>query len=377
MADTESFKQQFLDFANRFVRLRGDDHSDEKGSELVRLVAAKAGRLAKQLVDAGAEWLDLRDRNPSTDMKWRDLGPTVGDCMQLERRYGQTPSLDDDFRWEWPLLDDDDETWYDTWHVVCVRVQGDADPGIGARRRVMEESYYDPEERPHFWLWTEQNAADWRQQAEDYATVCQAIAARCRCEIPDTPDVASADTAIRPDYAFREVGASMEVIFSEERGMINASMLGCRYIRQLLMSPNKPIGSQTLRGEVASASDANPMNDRAQETLNVVLGKLREIEGELESARSVNDTLVVDELESEKRKLVDFVKKESGLGGKARSDASKAANAARSAVTQAIAWFYKKLDPTMPLCVAFFKQHIQTGASCRYSPPNDPPDWHF
>ena len=98
--------------------------------------------------------------------------------------------------------------------------------------------------------------------------------------------------------------------------------------------------------------------------------RLHEIEAELTEAESANDTGRIERLEEERERLLDEMRKATGLGGLDRK-MGDAAECARSAVTWRIRNATKKLDAAHPALARHLANSVKTGVFCSYTPEKE------
>ena len=98
--------------------------------------------------------------------------------------------------------------------------------------------------------------------------------------------------------------------------------------------------------------------------------RLREIEAELAEAEEANDPGRAERLEEERERLLDEMRKATGLGGRDRK-MGDAAERARSAVTWRIRNAIKKLDAAHPALARHLGNSIKTGVFCSYTPEKE------
>jgi hypothetical protein len=98
--------------------------------------------------------------------------------------------------------------------------------------------------------------------------------------------------------------------------------------------------------------------------------RLREIEAELAEAESANDNGRAGRISEERERLLDEMRKATGLGGRDRK-MGDSAERARTAVTWRIRHAIKKLEPAHPALARHLALSIQTGVFCSYTPEKE------
>jgi hypothetical protein len=98
--------------------------------------------------------------------------------------------------------------------------------------------------------------------------------------------------------------------------------------------------------------------------------RLGGIEAELTEADSANDSGRVERIEEERERLLDEMRKATGLGGRDRK-MDDAAERARSAVTWRIRNAIKKLDAAHPALARHLANSVKTGVFCSYTPEKE------
>jgi TolB-like protein len=166
---------------------------------------------------------------------------------------------------------------------------------------------------------------------------------------------------------FRKEGALWMVCFEHEVAHAQ-EVRGFKDIAQLLAQPHDELHCLALSGQPANAGHGVEVLDaqarRAYRT------RLREIEADLAEAATTNDAGRAETLEEEKERLLDEMRKATGLGGRARrmGDISERA---RSAVTWRIRHAIKKLEAVHPSFARHLRVSLKTGVFCSYEPEKE------
>jgi hypothetical protein len=156
-------------------------------------------------------------------------------------------------------------------------------------------------------------------------------------------------------------------------------MKGLHYLRALLQRPDVEITALEMsamaagHGTAVAEPDAGERLDRR--ALTAYRNRLREIDQELDEARSWNDPARAERIEAEREALLRELAGATGLGGRARSMGGTAERA-RVAVRKAIAATLDRIDAEDPATARLLRRTIHTGTVCRYEQdPDTPVDW--
>lgn len=176
--------------------------------------------------------------------------------------------------------------------------------------------------------------------------------------------------------SFRLEGENYQIRYSGRQFTLSNSV-GLWYLRELLSHPNKvfdPLELESARTGVRGRSSNSSTGESFDaEAKREYARKLSEIDEELEEAAQFNDLASIERLQSDREKLIDYISKATGKGGKARisTDASRARKNVRQQVNRDIDRI-SKFSPELA-------DHLRTafqGESLCYRPTQDP-GWQF
>ena len=177
----------------------------------------------------------------------------------------------------------------------------------------------------------------------------------------------SAPTAWPVGNIFRKEGALWMVCFEHEVAHV-PEMRGLLDISQLLARPGEEMHCLALSGQPADTGrGVEVLDDQAKRAYR---HRLREIEAELVEAESANDPGRAGRMEEERERLLDEMRKATGLGGRDRK-MGDAAERARTAVTWRIRHAIKKLEAAHPALARHLGHSIKTGVFCSYTPEKE------
>ena len=146
-----------------------------------------------------------------------------------------------------------------------------------------------------------------------------------------------------PEYLYKLDGAVYKVRFEGEMGTIDASLKGAGYIFRLLQRPYEPFEAVDLRGGVRQTDSGSAEHRERKESLRKCNERLKEINSELAEAVEKADSLVADELQQERQKILAEVNRLTRKGGRLRRPTSgDPKEAARVSVRQSINLVKKK-----------------------------------
>jgi len=163
---------------------------------------------------------------------------------------------------------------------------------------------------------------------------------------------------------FRKEGALWTVCFEHEVANIS-EVRGLQDIAQLLARPGEEMHCGALYGQPTDTSRGVEVLD--EQAKRAYRNRLREIQAELEEAESANDPGRAERIEEERERLLEEIRKATGLGGRDRK-MGDAAERARTAVTWRIRHAIKKLEAAHPALARHLGHSIKTGVFCSYSP---------
>ncbi len=164
--------------------------------------------------------------------------------------------------------------------------------------------------------------------------------------------------------AFRKEGALWMACYEHEVAHV-PEVRGFQDIAQLLARPAEEVHCVALsRHPAATGRGTEVLDEQARRAYRT---RLRELEAELAEAAEANDPGRAEQLEEEREKLLDEMRKATGLGGRDRK-MGDTAERARSAVTWRIRNAIKKLEPAHPALARHLSHSIKTGVFCSYAP---------
>ena len=156
-------------------------------------------------------------------------------------------------------------------------------------------------------------------------------------------------------------------------------MKGLHYLRALLERPDTEITALEMsalvagHGTAVTEPDAGERLDRR--ALTAYRSRLREIDEELEEAKSWNDPARAERIETEREALLCELAGATGLGGRARRMGGTAERA-RVAVRKTIAAALDRIAAEDPATARLLRRAVHTGSVCRYEQGVDTPvDW--
>lgn len=166
---------------------------------------------------------------------------------------------------------------------------------------------------------------------------------------------------------FRKEGALWTLCFDHEVAHL-PEVRGFHDLAQLLARPGEELHCAALAGLPADTGHGTEMLDeRARRAYRT---RLREIEAEITEAGEANDSGRAEQLAEEKERLLDEMRRATGLGGRDRKMADNAERA-RSAVTWRIRSAIKKLEPAHPALARHLTNSVKTGVFCCYTPERE------
>ena len=166
---------------------------------------------------------------------------------------------------------------------------------------------------------------------------------------------------------FRKEGALWMVCFEHEVAH-TPKVRGLQDIAQLLARPGDELHCLALSGQPAGAGRGVEVLD--EQARRAYRARLREIEAELAEAARANDPGRAEPLEEEKERLLDEMRKATGLGGRDRK-MGDSSERARSAVTWRIRHAIKKLEVVHPALARHLRVSLKTGVFCSYEPEKE------
>jgi tetratricopeptide (TPR) repeat protein len=166
---------------------------------------------------------------------------------------------------------------------------------------------------------------------------------------------------------FRKEGALWTVCFEHQVAHL-PEVRGLQDIAQLLARPSEELHCVALAGQPADTGRGVEVLD--EQARRAYRNRLHEIETELTEAQEANDPGSTERLEEERERLLDEMRKATGLGGRDRK-MGDAAERARSAVTWRIRNAIKKLDAAHPALARHLAHAVKTGVFCSYTPERE------
>ena len=183
-----------------------------------------------------------------------------------------------------------------------------------------------------------------------------------------TPVAAAPATVAWPlGNTFRKEGALWMVCFEHEVAH-TPEVRGFRDIAQLLARPGDELHCLALSGRPAGGGRGVEVLD--EQARRAYRARLREIEADLAEAATANDAGRAEPLEEEKERLLDEMRKATGLGGRDRK-MGDSSERARSAVTWRIRHAIKKLEAVHPSLARHLRVSLKTGVFCSYDPEKE------
>jgi TolB-like protein len=179
--------------------------------------------------------------------------------------------------------------------------------------------------------------------------------------------VAPATQAWPLGNTFRKEGALWMVCFEHEAAH-TPEVRGFRDIAQLLARPGDEMHCLALSQQPMRTERGIEVLD--EQAKCAYRARLREIEADLAEVAAANDPGRVEALEEEKERLLNEMRKATGLGGRDRRTGDTSERA-RSAVTWRIRHAIKKLEAVHPALARHLRASIKTGAFCSYEPEKE------
>jgi tetratricopeptide (TPR) repeat protein len=179
--------------------------------------------------------------------------------------------------------------------------------------------------------------------------------------------VVSSPTTWPVGNIFRKEGALWMVCFGHEVAHV-PEVRGLQAISRLLGRPGDEVHCLELSGQPADTGrGVEVLDEQAKRSYRQ---RLREIESELADAESANDPGRAGRIDEERERLLEEMRKATGLGGRDRK-MGDAAERARTAVTWRIRHAIKKLEPAHPALAKHLGHSIKTGVFCSYTPEKE------
>jgi hypothetical protein len=159
-----------------------------------------------------------------------------------------------------------------------------------------------------------------------------------------------------------------------------AAVKGLTYLSHLLQHPSADIAALDLAAAVAGHPglvpyEADPGELIDEKALAAYRARLRDIDSDLDEARSWADEGRLASLRLERQSLLDEVGAATGLSGRQRRFSS-AGERARVAVRKAIASALRRIEIHDAALARLLRETVHTGSACRYDPdPARPVTW--
>lgn len=156
-----------------------------------------------------------------------------------------------------------------------------------------------------------------------------------------------------------------------------AALRGFGYLRALLRRPGQPVSVLDLVGAGAAVLDQGGLGEPAdRQALQAYRQRLHEIDAELDQAEEWADAGRRELLQVEREALLGEVARATGLHGRLRTEAGSSHERARVSVRKAIRTAIDRVRGIDPQLARHLDDHISTGTSCTYDPPEaDPVVW--
>lgn len=166
---------------------------------------------------------------------------------------------------------------------------------------------------------------------------------------------------------FRKEGALWTVCFEHEVAHV-PEVRGLQDIARLLARPTEEMHCSALSGQPADTGRGVEVLD--EQAKHAYRKRLHEIEADLAEAEAANDPGRTGRFEEERERLLEEMRKATGLGGRDRK-MGDAAERARTAVTWRIRHAIKKLEAAHPALARHLGHSIKTGVFCSYVPEKE------
>jgi hypothetical protein len=186
--------------------------------------------------------------------------------------------------------------------------------------------------------------------------------ARQALDVPAT-DVGRQDTAsprfVREDRVWTLSWHHEQVSLPHAKGLADLAVL--------LQRPGRSVSALVLAGGVAAAGSNDPLIDL--QALSAYRTRLSELDAELDRARDDADIGRIEVLEHERDRLLEEVRRATGIGGRLRPSTNDPAERARKAVSARIRDTIGRIGQVAPTLGLHLDRSIQTGLECTYQPP--------
>lgn len=174
-------------------------------------------------------------------------------------------------------------------------------------------------------------------------------------------------TSLFHENQFTQKNKIWELVFNGEK-VVLPDAKGFHDLAKLILSAGNEIHClELIGGATLSGKEELVMDDKAKSDYRNKLAQLKE---DIDEAQDMNDSIRAGHLQIEYDKLVDFLSKSMGLGGKQRKVTNEA-DKARSAVTWRIRSAIKKIKETHNSLGDHLENSIKTGTFCSYVPQSN------
>ena len=175
------------------------------------------------------------------------------------------------------------------------------------------------------------------------------------------------------EHVFRRQGQNWTLKYRGGKPLIMNHTKGLNYISFLLRHPGEELTALALidldEGREIGSHALSTSFSIDEETLSSVRGKMQELQADLAQAEEYYDYAEAERLRGEIEKLEDYVRREAGLGGKARRE-SPEQKRARTSVSNAITRAIRAVRKEHPAFADYLKLQIQTGFFLQYRDTN-------
>ncbi len=190
-----------------------------------------------------------------------------------------------------------------------------------------------------------------------------------------TPPDAHATTMSR-EWTLRPQPGGTWLVGAEGRAVPVRDMRGLSHLSELLRHGGTDVPALVLAGQGSGSVDAGDLgpvlDDQARRAYEA---RLLELEAETTEAEEWSDVGRLATLRSERDALIDQLAAATGLSGRRRTTGSSRERA-RVTVRKAIVAAIDRLEDVDPQLARHLRDHVHTGAMCRYDPdPDRPVDW--
>lgn len=175
------------------------------------------------------------------------------------------------------------------------------------------------------------------------------------------------------EHVFRRQGQNWTLKYRGGKPLIMNHTKGLHYISFLLRHPGEQLTALALidldEGREIGSHALSTSFSIDEETLSSVRSKMQELRTDLAQAEEYYDYAEAERLRGEIEKLEDYVRREAGLGGKARRE-SPEQKRARTSVSNAITRAIRAVRKEHPAFADYLKLQIQTGFFLQYRDTN-------